>query len=65
MTSENLLENEVSEDNIPSSIENDNSKEQFNTSLLPHDASASVISNNIDLLTTNDSNVIESSSIGK
>jgi hypothetical protein len=67
VTSQNILQDEVIEDNIPSSIENDNSEEQLkqenNTSLLSHVASAPVISNNIDIPTMNDSNVIESSSL--
>jgi hypothetical protein len=70
VTSQNLLQDEVIEDNISNSIENDNSEDQLkqdnHTSLLPHVASAPVILNNIDIPTTmNDSNTSEIHSLGK
>jgi hypothetical protein len=68
VTSQNLLQDEVIEDNISNSIENDNSEDQLkqdnHTSLLPHVASAPVISNNIDIPTMNDSNTSEIHSLG-
>jgi len=69
VTSQNLLQDEVIEDNISNSIENDNSEDQLkqdnHTSLLSHVASAPVISNNIDIPTMNDSNTSEIHSLGK
>jgi hypothetical protein len=69
MTSQNLLPDEVIDENIPNLIENNNSEEQFkqenNTSLLSPVVSATEISNNSDLSTTNDSTTIENSSLGK
>lgn len=62
MPSDNRLENETIEDTIPSLIENDNSK---NTSRLSHVASAPVISTTMDIPTMNDSDIIESNSLGK
>ncbi len=68
MTSQNLLQDEIIEDRIPSSIEIDNSENQFkqenHTSPISHVASAPVISTNIDIPTTNDSSTIENSSLG-
>ncbi len=65
MTSQNLLQDDVIEDNGITSIENDDSEDQVkqdnHVSLLPHVASAPTISSNIDVPT----NIIESSSLGK
>jgi len=64
LTSQNLLEDEI----VNNSIENDNSvdelKQENDASLLPHVASAPTISSHIDMPTANDSNTIESSSLG-
>lgn len=63
MTTDNLLENQVLDDTIPSLIETNNNSTNT-TSLLSHVASAPVISNPIDLPTTNDSDIKESNSLG-
>ncbi len=69
VTSQNLLQDEIIEDRIPSSIEIDNSEDQLkqenHTSPISHVASAPVISTNIDIPTTNDSSTIGNCSLGK
>ncbi len=70
MTSQNLLQDDLIEDRIPSSIEIDNSenqlKEENETSPISHDASAPVISTTTtDTSTMNDSNTIDNCSLGK
>jgi len=68
VTSENLLRDEVIEDNVPNLIENDNSdsqlKQENHTSQISHVASASTILNHIDIPKTNDSEIIETISLG-
>jgi hypothetical protein len=65
LTSQNLLQDDVIEDNGITSIENDDSEDQVkqdnHVSLFPHVASAPTISSNIDVPTK----IVESSSLGK
>jgi len=62
VTSQNLLQDDVIEDNGINSIENDDSEDQVkHVSLLPHVASAPTISSNIDVPT----NIVEIRSLGK
>ena len=69
VTSQNLLQDEIIEDRLPSSIEIDNSedqlKEENHTSPISHVASTPIISPNIDIPTTNDSSTTENCSLGK
>ena len=70
MTSQDLLQDDLIEDRIPSSIEIDNSenqiKEEIQTSPIPQEASAPVISTSTDTpSTTNDSSTIDNCSLGK
>ena len=65
-TSPNRLEDDMSKEIIPSSIEMNNSDEQMkqdnSTSSIPHVDSAPVLS---EVSSTNDSSLTESSSLGK
>ena len=69
VTSPNILEDEVGTDSVISPIENDNSKEELkqenHTSPLLHVASAPTISTTFDSPTKNDTDIVESSSLGK